>query len=77
MAYSDSLNNFIYKEFGIPTESIKKEHREAINNIYQGYDKQTGNKWDSSKANAFQHAYESAKMVYDYSNIKYNKHMNL
>lgn len=34
MAYSDDMNNFLYKQFGIPTESVKGQHKETINNNY-------------------------------------------
>lgn len=61
-------DNLIYKCFGIPVEWIKKNLlRDDLNNTYNNLNKKYGEKWDSDKANAFQHAYQSALLAYDHN----------
>ena len=50
----------LYKTIGVDIEKIKKPKAEELNKLYMEIAQQKGVGWDNNKANAFQHAYQSA-----------------
>ncbi len=57
----------IFHTLGQTIQHIKSMQRGEINDLFVKFCESSNVSWDSEKANAFQHAYMSAKLVYEHS----------